>query len=212
MNNYSFHIVQNFAPFVAINDNQVIFSIEKQKQTGLYSITNHQNLYVYQFYSESTPIPNCKWKSDVVKITPKSKPKIRSLVIQLYNYLLCDQTLRKVLQSLNNFLTKATPSPTEKTVIVFSHPLVYCTQMTSNLQNDIINLLYKIKLHFLEQSIASKTDNIIFVQPTTLLEPWINVLPFQTNMLKTVDESYLQFITERSTKVSQSEYLDESKA
>jgi hypothetical protein len=127
------------------------------------------------------------------------------------------QTLRKVIQSLNNFLVNAPTTisnteTTEKTVIVFSHPLVYCPQMTSNLQNEIINLLYKIKLHYIDRSIATKTDNIIFVQPTTLLEPWINVLPFQTNFVKTVDESYLKFITEQSTRVLQCGHQDGSRA
>lgn len=217
MLNYSFHIVKNSAHFIAMNDNQASFTIQKQDKPGLYTLLNDQSLQSFPFVSDTPPIPDSKWKSGVVKITPKTKPKTRSLIIQLFNYLLCDQMLHKVSQSLNTFLSNMPSS--EKKVIVFSHPLVYCPQMNSSLPNDVINLLHKIKLEYTkcdttkcDTTTSHNHNSIMFVQPTNHIEPWVNVLPLQTNLLQTVDPSYLSFLIEKSTKVSHCECPSESMA
>lgn len=122
-----------------------------------------------------------------------------------------------MVQSLKKFLQTPQPPQTSSTestkVIVFSHPLVYCSGMDVLLTNEILELLYKIKLAYTNSNIKKST--ILFVQPTNILEPWINVLPIQTALLQSVDSSYLNFIVNQQTKLttaSQCEYPNESMA
>lgn len=205
---YLINIINNEGDYVSINDNSVTFTLEKSnkpRENSIYILTNLKNGIQFDFCSEKSPIPDYKWNKNIkIFIKPKTSPKIRSVIIQLYNYLTCDRVLKNVFTVLK-FFSKQPKDSKKSRIVLFSQSVVHCPKMNNNICQNISNLL----------SVMKNEQNTIFVQPQTQFDTWINISVLKTDLIHSVDENRFNQLIQYhkdSTKISQCEHQNESKA